>query len=300
MLTIRTFLSATLVAILAACATTGATYGSGVGDAMLASPPWYAGTRGEEVARDTSPIAHVEITFQRGASQPAAFDPATTIGSPVRALLLAMNAWLDSSGISTRIGESEEALNGVAPDVRFGCFTEAGMPANDCVERGDSALGRGRQYMQLSVGRPSSDWVKALNDAWVDSSTGRILVITLEVGQYLVRQEGLAGTKRVAIGTRHDVGLPWLTSLETPVMVLQLTGALVDRNGRAIRIGAEGFHVRRTSLPISALAAQELMGDDDVQAAMRSTRKDLTGQPLAWQAALQELVEQLTGRKSCR
>ncbi|HZA51832.1 MAG TPA: hypothetical protein VE549_13900 [Myxococcaceae bacterium] len=36
------------------------------------------------------------------------------------------------------------------------------------------------------------------------------------------------------------MSLPWLTSLETPVSVLQLTGALIDRSGQAVRIGAEG------------------------------------------------------------
>lgn len=293
MLTFKTFLVAAVL-VLTACATTGSTFGSGVGDAMLAEPPWYAGTPVERVARDSGAIAHTAIVFQRGASQAAVFDPAADAGSPIDSMITAMNRWLDAAGVSRRVAGS--GLSGAAPDVRFGCLTEFGVPGNDCAARGDSALGRGRQSMQLSVGRPSREWVATLDDA-ADPAVAHVLVITLEVGQYLVRQEGWRGTKRVALGTGHDIGLPWLTSLETPVMVLQVTGALVDRSGRAIRIGAEGFHAVRTPLPISALRAQSLLSDDDVRSALQAKRTDLAGEPLAWQVALQQLVQHLTGRR---
>jgi hypothetical protein len=293
MSTTRALFTAAMALMLMACATAGSTFRSGVGDTLLDQPPWYAGARMAVVGGDTTPIVHLPIGFQRGATQPAVFDPSDAAGTSVHALLGAMNGWLDSSGVSVRVRGS--ALPGVAPDVRFGCIPEMGVPGNDCAERGDSALGRGRQYMQLSVGRPSTEWIKAVNEM-VDTASARVLVITLEVGQYLVRQEGLAGNKRVSLGTGHEIGLPWLTSLETPVSVLQLTGALVDRRGQAVRIGAEGFHVRRTTLAISALGAQELLNDDDVRAAMSSRRTDLPGAPLAWQVALESLVEQLTGR----
>lgn len=294
MSTIRSLTAAAMAVLLMACATTGSTFGSGVGDTLLDQPPWYAGERLARVGDDTTRIIHLPIAFQRGATQPASFDPSDTSGTSVHALLGAMNSWLDSSGVSARVQGT--TLAGIAPDVRFGCIPELGIPGNDCAERGDSALGRGRQYMQLTVGRPSAEWIRAANDAYPATPT-RLLVITLEVGQYLVRQEGLAGSKRVSLGTRHEIGLPWLTSLETPVSVLQLTGALVDGRGKAIRIGAEGFHVRRTALAVSALGAQELLNDDDVRAAMMSRRTDLPNAPLAWQVALGTLVQQLTGRR---
>ena len=144
--------------------------------------------------------------------------------------------------------------------------------------------------MQLSVGRPSSSWVQWLNGRASDAGPGTTLVVTLEIGQYLMRQEGLAGTKVLELGTNHRARLPWLTSLETPVTVLQLTAALVDRDGRALRIGAEGFHARRTRLAVSAIGAQELLTDEDVRAAREARRDDLPGTPLAWQVALLDLV----------
>jgi hypothetical protein len=84
------------------------------------------------------------------------------------------------------------------------------------------------------------------------------------------------------------------------VTVLQLTGALVDQEGRVLRIGAEGLTVRRTPLLASSLCAQALLRDEDVQALRSSVRQDLPGEPLTWRVALQHLVEQLTGRAVAR
>ena len=284
-----------IVALTAACASAGSTLGSGVGDAHLEHPPYYAGVQMEDVRRDSSPIAHVPIAYQRGATQPAAFDPANSSGGPVNALLNEMNRYLDSLGLSTPTVVAA-GTNLVPPDVRFGCIPENGVPGNECQARGDSALGRSGQQMQLTVGRPSQNWVASVSDAMTKSGTQRVLVITLEVGEYLLRQEGLAGAKVLELGTGNKARLPWLTSLETPVTVLQLTGALVDRTGKAIRIGAEGFHARRTRLSVSAVGGQELLSDGDVNAARTARRSDLPGEPLAWQVALRELVGRITAR----
>jgi hypothetical protein len=268
-----------------------------VGDAFLEHPPYYAGLKAEDVARDSGRIAHVAIAFQRGAAQPEIFDPASGVGTPLRALLDDMNRYLESLGVSRAIVDGPApAREAVPPDVRFGCITENGMPGNDCAERGDSVLGRGRQAMQLSVGRPSQEWVAWAAAGFREAGAGRVLVITLEVGNYLIRQEGLAGTKVLELGSGHRARLPWLTSLETPVAVLQLTAALADSSGKALRIGAEGFQARRTRLAVSALGGQEILSDEDVTAARAARRDDLPGSPLAWQVALRELVARVTGR----
>jgi hypothetical protein len=120
--------------------------------------------------------------------------------------------------------------------------------------------------------------------------------VTLEVGQYLAKQQGWRGTKVVEMGTGRVDTLPWLTGLETPVGVLQLTGAVVDSAGRAVRIGAEGILARRTRLVVGAVGGQELLSDEDVERARTLRRDDLPGRPLAWQVAMRHLVAQLAGR----
>lgn len=291
--------------LLAACATTGATLRSGVGDAFLEHPPYYAGAPLAAVAGDSARIGHLPVAYQRGATRPASFDPSARGDSPTGRLLAEMTAYLDSlgaaAGTSIRLagagGTVPAALaNAVAPDVQFGCLTESNLPGNDCAERGDSVLGRRGQRMRLAVGRPSAEWSAAAREVARGGGAGRLLVLTLEVGDYLPRQVGLRGSKEVELGTGHVARLPWLTSLETPVSVLQLTGALVDTTGRAIRIGAEGILAVRTRLAVSALGAQELLRDADVEEARTLRRDDLAQRPLAWQVALRHLVSSLTGR----
>ena len=291
------------LAVLAACASTGATFRSGVGDAFLEHPPYYAGRSRDVLARDTASIGHLPVAFQRGASQPSIFDPRDGSGSEIDRLLEDMNTFLDSLAVSKRLVEGRgvsavaHAATRTPPDVRFGCAPRLGIPGDECAERGDSALGRANQTMQLAVGRPSAEWAAWNREIASAAGVRHTLVITLEVAQYLPRQEGWRGTKVLELGTGNRATLPWLTSLETPVTVLQLTGALVDRDGKAVRIGAEGFHARRTRLLVSAVGGQELLSDDDVRAARTERRDDLTGKPLAWKVAMRELVSGLTARE---
>src|SRR5690242_8589541 len=132
--------------LLTACATTGATFRSGVGDALIEHPPYYAGQRVEVVSGRGGTVGHLPIAFQRGASQAPIFDPRDGSGSPMDVLLDEMNAYLDSLGVTTRLVEGRRAsavshaATPIPPDVRFGCAPELGIPGSDCAARGDSAL----------------------------------------------------------------------------------------------------------------------------------------------------------------
>ncbi len=301
----RSFLVATSVLGFAACASTGATFRSGVGDAFLEHPPYYAGARTTPAAVAGTRIGVLPVYYQPGAGQPSLFDPRWGAGSPIAVLLGEMNAYLDSLTTTggtkpimlvtgERISSVAPMSLGVPPDVRFGCITEMDLPGEDCAERGDSALGRAGQRMKLAVGRPSAQWIGFAGEAMDAGGVKHVLVLTLEVGQYLMKQKGILGRKSVELGTAHEVDLPWMTSLETPVTVLQLTGALMDRNGQAVRVGAEGILAKRTRLLVSSMRAQELLSDEDVAAVRSRRREDLAGQPLAWREAMRQLVGQLT------
>jgi hypothetical protein len=285
------------ILMLAGCATTGATFRSGVGDSFPDAPPYRAGTMVDAAAG--SRVAVLPIAYQRGASQADIFDPSSAPASPVAALLAEMNAYVDSL---TRVAGSALAVRltappGTPPDVRFGCVQDA---SDDCAD--PSAPGPAirssdaeQPRMRLAVGRPSTDWTAATRAALEQNGAQRTLVLTLEVGQYWVTKTGWTNRKSIALGTGYSVPLPWLTSLEAPVSVLQLTGALMDRDGLAMRIGAEGMVARRTGLVMSGLGAQALITDDDVQQLRTLRREDLVGQPLVWQVALRHLVADLAG-----
>lgn len=278
----RTVLTMLVVLTLsAACATTGSTFRSGVGDTFLEHPPYAAGTVPGSDAR----IVRLPIEFQRAASQDALFDPPSGPGSSVAALVAEMNAFLDSIAPSRPLSLDARA---VPPNVYFGCERDG---ANDCVTRGDSVLGRRGTTMRLAVERPSPGWIAS--SAAIDSSATHLLVIHLEVGQYWTRQTGLRGAKSVELGVENAAQLPWLTSLEAPVSVLQLTGALVDRQGRAKRIAAEGIIAQSSPLTASALGAQRLISPSDVERARSLRNSDAPGNPLVWRVALCRLLSQL-------
>jgi hypothetical protein len=278
-----------LTVMLGACAT-GSTYRSGVGDKLLEHPPYYAGST---PAADTSRIAHLLVGYQRGSTQAPIFEPKSDAGTPIAAFLADLTAYLDSLGITTRL--ANPPVRGTPPDVRFSCEGETVASQDKCTTS-DGAQGSNDIVMRLAVGRPSSDWVASVAAAMDSARASSLLVITLEIGQYRVRHHGLLGDKALELGTGYVVQLPWLTSLETPVLVLQLTGARIGRDGRAQRIGAEGILARRTSLPISAIGGQALIADAEVEQARTARREDLQGRPLVWQVALRNLVRGLSGR----
>ena len=280
----------------AGCATTGATLGSGVGDAYLTRAPFYAGRPATEI--DPAKVGHLPVVYQRGASHAPIFDPSHS--EAMARLLTDMAEYLDAMGVSTRLVDGGRVsavthrATGTPPDVRFGCEVDPGSEPDECAIE-DGALGRGPQTMHLAVGRPSAEWVAWIGEVAADQQVEQILLVTLEVGHYRIRQRGLRGSKEVELGTSHIVSFPWLTSLETSVAVLQLTGALVGPDGKAIRIGAEGLLPQRTSLTVSSLGGQALITDEQVAELRTLRREDLPGRPLVWQAGLRTLVESLTG-----
>jgi hypothetical protein len=270
-----------LPGLLQGCATTGATYRSGVPDTGFSRPPYVAGVR----PLPGRAIVHVPIVFQGGAVLPELFDLRTGDGSPVAALVAEMNAHLVGRGVSVPAGHGATP-RGTPPDVRFGCER---IPGDECA---DPDL---RTPHRLSVGRPSAAWT-----AWADSlaeaaGAEHVLVVTLEVGNYLPDQRNLRGDKQVLLGSGHAQDVRWLTALDRPVSVLQVTGALMERGGLATRIAAEGLTARTTHVVLAGLGAQALITDADVERVLTARRDDLPGAPLLWQVALDSLVAALTG-----
>lgn len=176
---------------------------------------------------------------------------------------------------------------GVAPAVYLGCALA--QATEECAEEP-------RQNV-IAVTSGSRPWRRWLQDAAETVGASRLLVLQLQVAPHWVHQRNLKGSKEVRLGTDYAQRLPWLTSLDTPVYVLQITGAVVDAEGKVLRSGAEGLWAVRSPFRVSALGAQKLVSDEDVEFVRQQARRtDLAGTPLVWQAALDELVSQLGGR----
>jgi hypothetical protein len=267
-----------LAVLTAACASAGSSVNSGVAPKEFKKPPFYAGASVPNVAG----VAYLPIRYQAERT-----DPRGDAGSPAAAFVTEMNAYLDSIATPARLLPNVTEA-GTPPDVHFGCGT-----LGDCAGGGnEDADHRSR----LWVGRPSPDWIGWIGAALDSASHDKLLVITMEFGEYWPRQKGLSLGKEVRLGTGYSVGVPLLTSLEHTICVVQLTGVLVGRDGRAIRIGAEGMLAKPTPIALSALDVGLGIRNGDIERLRTLRRDDLPGQPLVWQVALRTLVSQLTGR----
>jgi hypothetical protein len=268
-----------LAGLLAGCATTGSTWGSGVGDTQFGQPPYAAGAR----PLQGTTFAVLPILWQRGATQPESFDPASDAGTAVAGLLEEMNAYLVSLDVGVRV---TTAPQGTPPDVRFGCERS---PDDECDQVDE------RRPHTLAVGRPSQAWAQWAGAEAAAAGVDYLVVITLETGNYVPRQRNLLGSKEVLLGTGHTKDVPWLTATDRPASVLQVTGAIVASDGTVRRIAAEGLLVRPTNIVVAGFGAQRLISDEDIRELRAARRTDLDGAPLTWQVALQNLVVSLTG-----
>ena len=191
---------------LGACATTGSTYRSGVGDKLLEHPPYYAGATPQST--DTGRIAHFPIAYQAGSTQPPMFEPGNSAGSPIAMLLADMNAYLDSLGLTTRM--SSVPSKGTPPDVRFSCETPPAGPEDECAT-GDGALGRDDIVMKLAAGRPSADWTTNAATALERASASTALVTHWRSASTVFASEACAAIRKStwARGTsRRSPGSP--------------------------------------------------------------------------------------------
>lgn len=144
---------------------------------------------------------------------------------------------------------------------------------------------------------PTKAWVQVLTEKAPEAGVKGVLWISVGIQDYLVRQKDWKGGKILDLGTGHSMAVPWLTSLDTPVEVLQVSGALISPEGKILRSGAEGIIAKRTGFLASVFDWRSKISRSDIQTLIHETvREDLPGSPPVWEAALNNLIAQLAGR----
>lgn len=270
----------------------GSTVGSGVGEVRLEAPPYYAAASGERARLSGTPrtVAYLPVTYQRGAIQPGRFEPSHADGTAMAKLTEALSLHLDFLA-SERGWHSVDPLPGAPPDVQFGCVRDE---FEECAMEGEDGMGdQDTQGMRLAVTRGDRVWTDGVPPLLAEAGADALLVLTLEVGEYWPRQTNWRGSKAVELGTDRVVSLPWLTALDAPVQVIQLTGVLVAPDGRAVRMGAEGLRARRTPILASGFGLRAVIDDEEVESLLSERAGEAPDSPLVWQVALEVLVDQL-------
>jgi hypothetical protein len=241
-------------------------------------PPYYDGKR----PPGSGPVAHLAPAFR---DEPASLDPTPKSSPALAAALDSVRVELDRLGLTRPMGALEKP--GGAPDVRFG--VRRGGTGADGVPLAPTEIDtREPRRMTFEVTGPGRTWKEQVTRAAGDTVRA-ILVVQLGFDEYWVRQTSWKGSKSIEVGTGRAMPVAWLTSLDDPVQVLQLTGALVTPAGKVLRVGAEGLLARRTGMTASVLGAQEILTEADLET-LREPEAD--GSP-RWRAALRDLVKGL-------
>ena len=264
---------ATWAAITATSAPAATTRGS------FDRPPFYHG----KLPASARPVAHVTVSFR---DEPASLDPTPAKSAALAGVLDSLRAELGRLGL-TRPLAGGDAPSSEDLSIRFGVerggFNEDGSPRAP-----DEIATKEPRRMNFEVEGPGRAWKEFATKAAGDDVRA-ILVVQLGFSEQWVRQTSWKGTKSIEIGSGRASPVPWLTSLDDPVQVLQLTGAIVTPSGKVHRVGAEGLLARRTGMVASSLGAQEVLTEEDL-AALQATGPG--GVPV-WRAALKELVSRL-------
>ena len=209
-------------------------------------------------------------------------------------LIWEMNKYLDSLRISTAISafdlEQDEA-----PDIYVGNEYADFAPTSRIGLEGDESS----TSMVIYKYDPSKTWKEMLKGATIRHDADHVLFITIGFSEYFLRHKNIFGKVVLDLGTGHQTTASWFTDTETPAEVLHVAGALLNREGKIVRAGAEGIIAKKTGFFTNALGMRDILSEDDLKKILHSEkRRDLVGKPLKWKVALNNLVAQLTERKA--
>ena len=152
--------------------------------------------------------------------------------------------------------------------------------------------------MVMHVRKPSAAWSQAMAALLAREGARYAVVVTLAVSQYPKGREGVFG-KKVVLGTGYEEKIEFLTAEDKLLEVLQLTGVLVDAQGRVLRAGAEGILARDTPFAAQVFDVSKVLDDRTLERVLtKERRKDLPGDPPKWEVALGNLVAQLRGDRA--
>jgi len=228
---------------------------------------------------------------------PVALDPelATSLGYGQRAgefgpIVAAMNQSLQAMACCRYVAAA--ALPVGAPWVYVGSAVGEFAPA----EAGEQVLPHDQfPPMVMHVRKPSAAWSQAMAGLLAREGARYAVVVTLAVSQYPKGREGVFG-KKVVLGTGYEERIQFLTAEDKLLEVLQLTGVLVDTQGRVVRAGAEGILARDTPFAAQVFDVSKVLDDRTLERVLtKERRQDLPGDPLRWEVALGNLVAQLRG-----
>ena len=250
---------------------------------VLEHAPNYCGVGNIE----SSTVGHLPICLDTNTQESFLFVERRNVLEP---LLDVMNDFIDSLRVSLPLTEINLALNN-RPQVYVGINNSA-LPFKDM---GNDNINEHKNIIHI-IG-PSQVWSDKITTVMDYKKLDNLICLNLGFSQYWVCQKNLPGHKVLELGTGNVKEIPWLMDMDTPIEVFHITGALLSREGKVIKAGAEGIIYKRTGMLSSLFDLQETIRKSDIESLLTKDRyNDLPGAPLKWQVAIQNIVAQLLDR----
>ena len=143
--------------------------------------------------------------------------------------------------------------------------------------------------------KPDVEWRAAAATLAAQYSAPRILFIQLAFTQFPKADRGFFG-KKVVLGTDYEVPVRVFSAVDGPIEVVALTGVLLDADGNMLRAGGEGIAGYDAPFWVQVFKAGKDIDTGAIDTLVKSDRRDdLAGQPLKWQAAVDQLLVQMIG-----
>lgn len=237
---------------------------------------------------ESSRIVHAPVMFDKEMSEEFFYQNREVILQP---LMEIMNQYLDSLAWSEPIAVAVQ--NNGLPWLFVGSSEAETAPPATMMMRDEHD-----EYppMALYLDKPTREWRQSFTGMMNEEQADYAILLWLGLTEYPKADKGLF-KKKVVLGTGYEREIRFLSAVDKPVEVLQLTGVLLDKNGNVVRAGAEGFLHEDSPFWVQVLEAGTTVDDRAIRKLFtEEVREDLPGRPLAWKVAVENLVKQLTQR----
>jgi hypothetical protein len=234
------------------------------------------------------PVVVVPVTLDPVSGEP--FNLAGR-GQALQPLLDALNASLSAATCCRYVSTHALPAHG-GPTVYLGMLDGETAPEGTGIER---EYYEEYSPMILHSLKPGAEWRAAAATLAAQHDAARILFIQLAFTQFPKADRGFWG-KKVVLGTDYEVPVRFFSAVDGPIEVVALTGVLLDADGNMLRAGGEGIAGYDAPFWVQVFKAGKDIDTGAIDALVRTDRRDdLAGQPLKWQAALDQLLAQMIG-----
>lgn len=263
------------------------------------SSPYY------RIVKKTPPATNARIGFVAPALDAQAMENPTFRDARMPALLEAMNQF-NRDSLNLQPLNLKAAKPTDAPDIFLGSILQGQRPlyiTTDCAQAKESP----EYCVRLAGQLGNKAWMQQLQAQMAHNQLDYALVLQLGEG-YLypngkMKKVNALVEKRSAPQAGLDMGtnfwLPMsqkLVATNKPIDVLFLKGFLIGKDGKVIRMGAEGITAASKARFLEQVVnISHEFSEAELNSVQHDIRReDLPGKPLNWQVAARQLVKTLT------